>query len=161
MFHLDEYIDMPENHPASFKKYLKERLINKVHPGAVYLIKGEAEDSESECQRLNKIINTKEIDVSFIGIGENGHLAFNDPPADFNTERPYIVVELDESCRRQQFGEGWFNSLEGDISPDHPPSILREHKNVSLFLDKNSAKLLNKHKLNSYVVDLKLNIFGC
>jgi len=199
MFHLDEYIGISENHPASFIKYLKERLINKVHPGAVHLIGGHIEDPESECQRLNKIISTKEIDVSFIGIGENGHLAFNDPPADFNTERPYIVVELDEACRRQQFGEGWFNSLdevphkaismsikqimksrniictvpdarkaqavknclEDDISPDHPASILREHKNVSLFLDKNSAKLLNKHKLNSYVVDLKLNIFGC
>ena len=111
MFHLDEYVGIPENHPASFRRYLKERLIDKVHPGAVYLIKGDAEDPESECECLGKIIGEKEIDVVFIGIGENGHLAFNDPPADFDTKRPYIVVELDEVCRRQQLGEGWFKSL--------------------------------------------------
>lgn len=111
MFHLDEYIGIAENHPASFRKYLKKKLISKVHPGAVYLIKGDAEDPELECERLNRIISTKEIDVSFVGIGENEHLAFNDPPADFNTEKPYIIVELDEACRKQQLGEGWFNSL--------------------------------------------------
>lgn len=182
MFHLDEYIGIPENHPASFRKYLKERLINKAHPGTTYLIKGDAEDPELECERLNKIISKKEIDVSFVGIGENGHLAFNDPPADFNTEKPYIVVELNEACRRQQLGEGWFNSLkevpdraismsikqimksrniictvpdarkaeavkgclEGTISPAHPASILRKHERVFLFLDKDSARPLEK-----------------
>lgn len=112
MFHLDEYVNIPETHPASFRKYLKERLINKVHPGSVYLIKGDVEDLESECRRLNKIISENEIDVAFVGIGENGHLAFNDPPADFNTEKPYFVVELDEACRRQQLGEGWFEDLD-------------------------------------------------
>jgi glucosamine-6-phosphate deaminase len=112
MFHLDEYIGIPETHPASFRKYLRERLINKVHPGTVYLINGDAEDPQLECERLNKIISRKEVDVSFVGIGENGHLAFNDPPADFDTTKPYIVVELDEACRRQQVGEGWFSSLE-------------------------------------------------
>lgn len=184
MFHLDEYIGIPHTHPASFRNYLKERLIDKVHPGAVYLIKGDAEDPESECERLGKIISEKGIDVAFIGIGENGHLAFNDPPADFDTEKPYLVVELDEVCRRQQVGEGWFKSLnevprraismsikqimkskniictvpdsrktqavkdclEGDISPDHPASILRKHKNAFLFLDKDSAKLLKRGK---------------
>ncbi|MCD6256787.1 6-phosphogluconolactonase, partial [Candidatus Aerophobetes bacterium] len=90
MFHLDEYIGLPEDHPASFRKYLKERLIDKVHPGIVYLINGDTRDPEKECERLNKIINEKEIDVAFVGIGENGHLAFNDPPADFETEKPYI-----------------------------------------------------------------------
>ncbi|GAF93831.1 unnamed protein product, partial [marine sediment metagenome] len=182
MFHLDEYIGIAEDHPASFRKYLKERLINKVHPGAVYLIKGDSEDPDSECERLNKIISKKEIDVSFVGIGENGHLAFNDPPADFHTEKPYIVVELDEACRRQQLGEGWFNGLEevpyraismsikqmmksrniictvpdarkaqavkncleGVVSPEHPASVLRKHKKVFVFLDKDSAKLLEK-----------------
>ncbi len=180
MFHLDEYIGITENHPASFRKYLKEKLINKVHPRAVYLVKGDAEDPELECERLNRIISRKEIDVSLVGIGENGHLAFNDPPADFDTERSYIVVELDEACRRQQLDEGWFNSLnevphkaismsikqimkskniictvpdarkaqavkdclEGIISPEQPASILRKHKEVFLFLDKDSAKLL-------------------
>ena len=111
MFHLDEYVGLPETHPASFRKYLRERLINKVHPGNVYLIKGDAENPESECEHLGKIIEQKEIDVVFVGIGENGHLAFNDPPANFYTEDPYILVELDDTCRRQQLNEGWFKSL--------------------------------------------------
>ncbi|MBA7598415.1 Glucosamine-6-phosphate deaminase 1 [subsurface metagenome] len=111
MFHLDEYIGIQETHPASFRKYLRERLINKVPLKNFYLIKGDAEEPEAECERLDKIINEKEVDVTFVGIGENGHLAFNDPPANFETKKPYIVVELDELCRRQQFGEGWFKSL--------------------------------------------------
>ncbi|HEY63688.1 MAG TPA: glucosamine-6-phosphate deaminase [Caldilineae bacterium] len=112
MFHLDEYIGLPETHPASFRRYLKERLIDLVHPGTVYLIQGDAPDPVAECQRLNRIIANYEIDVAFVGIGENGHLAFNDPPADFEVEDPYIIVELDEACRRQQLGEGWFASLD-------------------------------------------------
>ena len=112
MFHLDEYIGISETHTASFRKYLKERLINKVHPGAVYLINGDAEDPQLECERVNKIISQKEIDVSFVGVGENGHMAFNDPPADFNVEDPYIVIELAEACRKQQVGEGWFSTLQ-------------------------------------------------
>ncbi|GAJ20624.1 unnamed protein product, partial [marine sediment metagenome] len=112
MFHLDEYIGIPETHPASFRKYLRERLIDKVHPGTVYLIKGDAENPELECQHLSEVISEKKIDVAFVGIGENGHLAFNDPPADFETERPYIVVMLDEACRRQQLSEGWFKTLD-------------------------------------------------
>ena len=112
MFHLDEYVGIPETHPASFRKYLKERLINKVHPGNVYLIKGDTKSPELECERLTKIIKKKEIDVAFVGIGENGHLAFNDPPADFDTEKPYLVVELDDACRKQQLGEGWFKSFD-------------------------------------------------
>ena len=111
MFHLDEYIGISEDHPASFRKYLKERLINKIHLRTVYLINGDVENPSLECDRLNKIIGSKEVDVSFVGIGENGHLAFNDPPADFDTIKPYIVVELDEACRRQQLGEGWFKNL--------------------------------------------------
>ena len=112
MFHLDEYLGIPETHPASFRKYLKERLINKVHPVTVYLINGDAKDPELECDRMNKIIRQKEIDVTFVGIGENGHLAFNDPPADFNTDKPYIIVKLNEVCRRQQVSEGWFKNLD-------------------------------------------------
>ena len=112
MFHLDEYIGLPETHPASFRKYLKKRLINKVHPGNVYLIKGDAKNPELECERLDKIIKQKEINVAFVGIGENGHLAFNDPPADFDTKKPYLVVELDDACRKQQLGEGWFKSFD-------------------------------------------------
>jgi len=112
MFHLDEYIGLSEIHPASFRKYLRERLINKVHPGKVYLIKGDAKNPESECERLGKIIMRKEIDVAFVGIGENGHLAFNDPPADFDIKKPYLVVNLDDTCRKQQLGEGWFKSFD-------------------------------------------------
>jgi glucosamine-6-phosphate deaminase len=112
MFHLDEYLGLPETHPASFRRYLKERLIERVHPKSVYLIQGDTPDPEAECRRLNKVIGGYKIDIAFVGIGENGHLAFNDPPADFETENPFIIVQLDEACRRQQLGEGWFESLE-------------------------------------------------
>jgi glucosamine-6-phosphate deaminase len=112
MFHLDEYVGLPETHPASFRKYLKERFINKVHPGNVHLINGDAKDPELECERLGKIIKQKKIDVAFVGIGENGHLAFNDPPADFDTKKSYLVVELNDACRKQQLDEGWFKSFD-------------------------------------------------
>jgi len=112
MYHLDEYIGMGADHPASFSRYLKERLVDVVHPGMVHLIQGQADDPAAECRRINHIISQDKIDVAFVGIGENGHLAFNDPPADFDTEVPYIIVELDDACRQQQFGEGWFESLE-------------------------------------------------
>jgi len=182
MFHLDEYVGLPETHPASFRKYLKERLINKVHPGNVHLIKGDAKSPELECERLDKIIKRKEIDVAFVGIGENGHLAFNDPPANFDIKKSYLIVELDDACRKQQLGEGWFenleevpkqaismsiyqimkskniictvpdkrkaeavkNCLEEEISPLYPASILRKHPQIYLYLDKNSASLINK-----------------
>lgn len=111
MFHLDEYIGLPPTHPASFRRYLHERLIDRVHPGACVLIDGEA-DPLLECRRLNELIQTAPIDTALVGIGENGHLAFNDPPADFETDEPYLVVELDDACRRQQLGEGWFSTLD-------------------------------------------------
>jgi glucosamine-6-phosphate deaminase len=112
MFHLDEYIDLPVTHPASFRKYLQEKFIAHVSPlKAANLVNGEA-DPEEECSRLGTLISAHPIDVALVGIGENGHLAFNDPPADFTTERPYIIVNLDEPCRRQQLGEGWFKSLD-------------------------------------------------
>jgi len=112
MFHLDEYIGMPITHPASFRKYLQERFLDEVSPlKAVYLINGEA-DPEAERQRLAAFIRQYPIDVALVGIGENGHLAFNDPPADFETEEPYLIVNLDRQCRKQQLGEGWFKNLE-------------------------------------------------
>ncbi|MBN8789812.1 MAG: glucosamine-6-phosphate deaminase [Terrimonas sp.] len=112
MFHLDEYIDLPESSPASFRKYLKERFINKVPAlKACYLINGET-DPLAECERLNAIIQKHPIDVALVGIGENGHLAFNDPPADFDITNPYIIVNLDEPCRAQQFNEGWFKTID-------------------------------------------------
>lgn len=112
MFHLDEYIGLTRDHPASFRKYLSERLVERVHPGQVHFIEGDASDPELECKRLGDLISKEKIDIAFIGIGENGHIAFNDPPADFETEDPYIIVNLDDKCRRQQIGEGWFKSLE-------------------------------------------------
>jgi glucosamine-6-phosphate deaminase len=112
MFHLDEYISISANHPASFRKYLMERLISRVHPGKVHLIEGDASNSETERKRISKLISEEPIDVAFVGIGENGHLAFNDPPADFGTEEPYIIVNLNEKCREQQVGEGWFRSID-------------------------------------------------
>jgi glucosamine-6-phosphate deaminase len=109
-FHLDEYLGLPTTHPASFRRYLEERLVDRVGLRAFHYIDGEAEPEE-ECRRVGELVAAGPIDVALIGIGENGHLAFNDPPADFETERPYLVVDLDEACRRQQLGEGWFPTL--------------------------------------------------
>jgi len=189
LYHLDEYIGLPADHPASFRRYLRERLIDLVHPGRVHFIQGDAEDPMAECARLNRLISGDRIDVAFVGIGENGHLAFNDPPADFRTEEAYRIVDLDEACRRQQMGEGWFPSLadvpgraismsirqimeseaivatvpekrkaravkqclEGEVSPWHPASILREHPNATIYLDKDSASLLDREFRSSSI----------
>lgn len=112
MFHLDEYIGLSDQHPASFRKYLRERFLAQVPSLAgVHLINGEG-DAAEECRRLSALISHHPIDVALVGIGENGHLAFNDPPADFDTEAPYLIVKLDDQCVAQQFGEGWFKSLD-------------------------------------------------
>ena len=175
-FHLDEYIDLPMSHPASFRRYLKERFVDRVPLELFHYINGEVPTDE-ELRRLNEEIADYPIDVCFCGIGENAHLAFNDPPADFETTEPYIPVALDEACRRQQLGEGWFEQLadvpdsaismsvrhmltakrivcsvpderkaeavqsavEGELTPDVPASILREHRSVGLYLDQQSA----------------------
>lgn len=110
-FHLDEYIGIPDTHPASFRKYLKERFASLVPLKEFNYVNADT-DPYGECTRLGQKIREFPIDVAFIGIGENGHIAFNDPPADFDTEEPYLVVNLDEACRRQQLGEGWFPTLE-------------------------------------------------
>ena len=111
-FHLDEYIGMPDTHPASFRRYIKERFTGKLPTlGAFHFIDGDAPDLKAELDRINALLDRCPIDVMFAGIGENGHLAFNDPPADFETEEPFLIVELDEACRRQQVGEGWFADL--------------------------------------------------
>jgi glucosamine-6-phosphate deaminase len=110
LFHLDEYIGLPTDHPASFCKFLRERLIGKTQIGQYHLLNGDADSSEV-IHRVGAAITSSPIDIAFTGIGENGHLAFNDPPADFHTEDPYIVVYLDERCRQQQVGEGWFQEL--------------------------------------------------
>lgn len=110
MFHLDEYIGLPITHPASFRKILLERLIQKTGMTKYHLLDGEADPSET-IRRVSGDLAVAPIDVAFVGIGENAHLAFNDPPADFETQEPYIIVNLDEACRRQQVGEGWFANI--------------------------------------------------
>ncbi len=110
VFHLDEYIGLPADHPASFRHYLEQHLAREAHPGTCTWIDGLA-DPPAECRRVGALLTAAPIDLACVGIGENGHLAFNDPPADFETEEPYLVVALDEACRRQQVGEGWFASL--------------------------------------------------
>ncbi|MDD7254634.1 6-phosphogluconolactonase [Bullifex porci] len=111
MFHLDEYVNLPESHIASFRKYLKERFVSKVNLKAAYFVSGEG-NIEENISYLTKELRKDIIDVGIIGIGENGHIAFNDPPADFETDEAYKVVTLDQKCRAQQVGEGWFKSIE-------------------------------------------------
>jgi len=110
LFHLDEYLGIPVTHPASFRKYLLDRLINKVGIAHYHFLDGEQDPAETIAE-VTRELRKAPIDVAFVGIGENGHLAFNDPPADFQTEAAYIMVHLDQACRRQQLGEGWFQNL--------------------------------------------------
>jgi glucosamine-6-phosphate deaminase len=113
VFHLDEYTGISDHHPASFRKYLRERILDAVKPGKVYLINADANDLNAEMAKYEELLKSHPVDVACIGIGENGHIAFNDPPvANFNDPRWVKVVELDEACRRQQQGEGWFPTLE-------------------------------------------------
>src|SRR5262245_65363771 len=182
-FHLDEYVGLAIDHPASFRGYLWQRFVSRLPLPlrAFHFLDGEG-DAKAECRRVAEIIKKHPIDVAFVGIGENGHLAFNDPPADFDTEEPYLVVQLDDACRRQQLGEGWFptfddvpkqaismsvrqimksravictvpderkaeagrNSVEGEVSPKVPASILQRHMRCTLYLDKPAASLLRK-----------------
>lgn len=145
-FHLDEYIGLSQEHPASFRAYLKERFVDRVGLAAFHYIDGEG-DAAAECRRLDTLITSLEIDVAFVGIGENGHLAFNDPPADFETEKPYLVVQLDTACRRQQQGEGWFETL--DEVPTHAISmsvrqIMKAHHVICTVPDARKAEALRK-----------------
>jgi glucosamine-6-phosphate deaminase len=187
MFHLDEYIGLPITHPASFRKYLLDHLIHKAGVTQFHLLDGNGNLREV-ILRTGKALNSAPVDVAFVGIGENGHLAFNDPPADFQTDEPYMIVNLDEACRRQQVDEGWFTNLsevpsqaismsvrqimkareiivvvpdtrkaqavklcfEGEISPLAPASILRTHSNATVYLDKDSASLLDSATLAAF-----------
>jgi len=112
-FHLDEYVGLPMTHPASFRLYLWQRFVSQLPlPIRQFHYLNAEDDCQSECSRVGSILQEHPTDVAFVGIGENGHLAFNDPPADFETEQPYLLVDLDDACRRQQLGEGWFPTLE-------------------------------------------------
>lgn len=122
VFHLDEYLGIPETHPASFRKYLRNRILEKVNPKKIYYLEGDAADAEMEAERYEKLLKKHSVDLACIGIGENGHIAFNDPPvADFKDPRLVKIVELDEACRKQQQGEGWFPTL--DDVPTHALSL--------------------------------------
>ena len=112
LFHLDEYIGLPATHPASFRRILLDRLVNKTGIAKFHPLDGDARDVSEVISQVGNAVASAAVDIAFVGVGENGHLAFNDPPADFETEEPYLIVNLDEACRRQQVGEGWF----GDIS---------------------------------------------
>lgn len=113
VFHLDEYVGIPEEHPSSFRRFLKERILNFVNPGKYYLIEGDTSDIPGKIKEYENLLEQHPIDLACIGIGENGHIAFNDPPvADFNDSHKVKMVELDQFCRMQQFNEGWFPSME-------------------------------------------------
>jgi glucosamine-6-phosphate deaminase len=180
LFHLDEYIGLPMTHPGSFRKMLLEQLIHKTGIVKYHLLDGDG-DAAAVVARIGAAVVSAPVDIAFLGIGENGHLAFNDPPADFDTEEPYLIVKLDEACRRQQVGEAWFSDIsqvpqqaismsvrqimkvkevlaivpdsrkaaaiqlcfEGEIGPMAPASILRNHPRATVYLDQNSAALLN------------------
>ncbi len=118
MFHLDEYIGLPLDHPASFRKYLTERFIRKTGIRRYHLLDGEQNPAEV-VREVGMELASAPIDIAFVGIGENGHLAFNDPPANFEIEDPYLIVDLDEACRAQQVNEGWFKSI-----PDVPAQAI-------------------------------------
>ena len=155
-FHLDEYVEMSENHPASFRRYLKERIFNKTGIEEYYLINGDGEDVEQECKRLENIFNRYQVDIAFVGIGENGHLAFNDPPASFDEEVKFKIVDLDEASRLQQLGEGWFNSIEE--VPDRAitmtvPAILSSNAIACIVPDERKAEAV-KYTLTKEVSPL-------
>jgi glucosamine-6-phosphate deaminase len=111
VFHMDEYVGMGPEHPASFQRWIRHRIVELARPRAAHYLDGLA-DPEAECRRYAALLQRFPLDLCCLGIGENGHLAFNDPPADFDTQEPYLAVDLDEACRRQQLGEGWFPTLE-------------------------------------------------
>lgn len=178
MFHLDEYAGLPETHPASFRKYLRERFVSKVNLMGAHFVDGTAENAAYLSEQLLE----KEVDLGLIGIGENGHIAFNDPPADFDAEEAYIFVNLNDSCKKQQVGEGWFagldevpkqavsmscnrimkcekiisvvpykvkaeavyNTLTSSLTNEVPATLLKTHKDWTLYLDRDSAsKIIN------------------
>jgi glucosamine-6-phosphate deaminase len=110
LFHLDEYIGLPITHPGSFRKMLLEQVIQKTGITRYHLLDGDA-DVPDVVRLASAALASAPVDIAFVGIGENGHLAFNDPPADFQTEEPYLIVKLDEACRLQQVGEAWFADI--------------------------------------------------
>ena len=187
MFHLDEYVGMASDHPASFQKYLRERFVDVVHPGTYHLING-AEDPQKTIKTLTALLAEKQVELGLIGIGENGHIAFNDPPADFHDDAAYKVVDLADSCIRQQIREGWFanpdeafkqaismtcreimkcktiisvvpyavkaqavhDTLTLEETNMVPATLMKRHKDVTVYCDTESSALLPKQILDRY-----------
>ena len=188
MFHLDEYVGIPISHPASFNHYLLERFVKKVLPGKVHLINGQ-DCPEKTIEELTAAINESPIDVGLIGIGENAHIAFNDPPADFDDDRAYKIVTLAPRCLQQQIGEGWFksvdetykraismtckqimkcehiisvvpykvkaeaiyNTLANDVTNEIPATLLKKHKDCTIYCDLDSASMLTDDLIKKYL----------
>jgi glucosamine-6-phosphate deaminase len=186
LFHLDEYVGIAADHPASFRRVLREHLVDRAGIPIFHALDGDG-DLDVVRRTVGEAIQRAPIDIAFVGIGENSHLAFNDPPADFEATEPYLVVTLDDACRRQQVGEGWFPTiadvptralsmsvqqilaareilaivpdqrkaaavkavLTGPITPDVPASILRTHPNTTLYLDAESASMVDPHVLRT------------
>ena len=181
VFHMDEYVGISDSHPASFRRWLRTRVVDRVHPQETHYLHGDADDLAGECSRYAALLNSSPIDLCFVGFGENGHIAFNDPhTADFEDPLTVKRVSLDEVCRRQQVGEGHFpnvgvvpaeaitlscralmaaevliccvpdrrkakavrRTLDGTISPECPASLVRRHPRASLYLDIESASLV-------------------
>lgn len=187
MFHLDEYVGLSKDHPASFRKYLKERFVDLINLKSVYYVSGEG-DVEQNIREISNEVRREPIDLALIGIGENSHIAFNDPPADFDTKEAYIIVDLDERCKRQQVGEGWFRcvedvpkqaitmtayqimqsdiiiscvphavkaeavklTLQNSLTNQIPATMLKSHKNWTLYIDEASASKVDKDLLDTY-----------
>ena len=188
MFHLDEYIGIPVTHPASFRKYLFERFVSQINLKRAVFVNGEG-DIRKNIEYLIRELTEKPIDLGIIGIGENGHIAFNDPPANLETEEPYIVVDLNETCKKQQVREGWFPTAEDvpkqaismsvkqilkcntiissvphsvkaeavkktlDQEPNKmvPATMFKTHHDLTLFIDNNSASLLDKSQIKKFM----------
>ena len=188
MFHLDEYVNLPETHPASFRKYLKERFTSQINLLKAHFVNGE-KDVAQNLAVLTAEIRKEPIDLALIGIGENAHIAFNDPPADFNTTDAYIVVNLNAECKKQQVGEGWFATVEdvpkqaismtvhqimqskvivsavpysvkakaiqktlsSEVTNMVPATKLKEHPNVIVYIDEDSASLTDKKLLSKFL----------
>ena len=147
IFHLDEYLGLKPNHPVSMRHFLEQNFLTKINPARIYPINGQANNPRQECGRLNRLISNYAIDVAFLGIGLNGHLAFNDPPADFRTKLPYRVVDLDQTNRHQQVKEGWFSKL--SYVPKQAismtiPQILKSKQIICLAFGKKKAGIVRK-----------------
>ena len=188
MFHLDEYVGMGIDHPASFQKYLRERFVDVVNPGKYHLIDG-TKNAEDTIAELTALLNEKQVDLGLIGIGENAHIAFNDPPCDFDDERAYKVVNLSKTCIEQQLREGWFeneekafkqaismtckkimdcktiicavpyavkaqaikDTIEQEKTNLVPATLLKEHADVTVYCDTDSAAAVDKNALAKYL----------